>query len=101
MADSDGGAGLGATLFGPDSIKKADVFRVLGIWLSCLSALAVLGSALILRDVHALLFIGLGLGGFYTFVAGEMRRRVTIEQSLETLRSEVLDLRKTLAASEG
>jgi len=101
MADSNEQSGLVKVLFGPDSMQKADKFRVLGIWLSCLSALGVLASAMILRDVHALLFVGLGGGGFYTFVAGEMRRRMTIEMSMESLRAEVLDLRKSVAQLQG
>lgn len=96
MADSKQKGGLGAVLFGPDTIEKADKFRVLGIWLSCVSALLVLASAMLLRDVHPILFITLGFGGFYTFVAGEMRRRLGVEMSLEKLRAEVLDLRRAI-----
>ena len=97
MAEASGAKkGPIAIIVGPDTIEKANIYRLLGIWLTIIFSLATVASALLLKTVSLPIFIFLALGGFLTFVAGEIRRRLTIHNALTSLQSELDDLKAKL-----
>ncbi len=89
MTEATERRGFWQVMFGPDTLQKAGYYRVAGIVFTIAFAFLVLGSALLLKNVPLLIFIGLGLGGFCTFVSSEIRRRVQIETALRDLRSDL------------
>jgi len=96
MSDNAESNGFFQVLFGDDSLKKANIYRVVGLFLTVFSAFATLGTALILKSVPLPVFIGLGAGAFCTFVSLEMRRRLVIEGNFQTLRDEIAAIKQRL-----
>ena len=100
MGEANEKKGFWQVITGPDTIAKAGYYRMAGIVCTIAFGFLTLGSALLLDDVSLWIFIGLGLGAFFTVVSSTIRRRVAIDTAIQALRAEVEDLKRRIRETD-